>query len=391
MPGYIVEVDTTDGRQRFPFTIDQNRPLGRQVDQVLEELRQRGVLLAGGSNTELAILCSDRELDSTRTPAELELHPDMGLRLQMRPRRHAKVRVPLQRSAELPITRFRPKGWLVGPLAGLTGGWLAWVAVSLPTDAYSFGLDQRSADLVGIVLLGVAIGLCASVVDAFRRDESVVIAGLTGVVLGGLGGALGGAVGYLADGLASGVWRSASFGHRLTAWPLAGAVIGAIIGAGRSPDPLRAMRDGGAAGAAGGAAGVMFLSLPFVPFELSLLLAYSGLAAAIGWSRCALPLSRARAVLELESIAGRGHHPAFVHEWALQTGYRVLLRDAVDRHPGAVVVCEHSGCWIHRVSASGAPRVTAGGIPVTEAMLLLNGDVIELGVKRYRFRKMPAR
>ena len=84
MPTYHIDLVTERGLQRVPFTLDDDRPLGGQMRHVLEELRQRGLVLRGGPEDELMVIWNSREVDAEQTPQALRLSPLYPIELKMR-------------------------------------------------------------------------------------------------------------------------------------------------------------------------------------------------------------------------------------------------------------------------------------------------------------------
>ena len=68
MPAYAVEFTTERGLQRTQFTLDDDRPLGAQIRQILEELRGTGVVISGAAEDELSVVWGGRDLDTTQAP-----------------------------------------------------------------------------------------------------------------------------------------------------------------------------------------------------------------------------------------------------------------------------------------------------------------------------------
>ena len=112
MPAYSFDFATADGAQRVAFTLDDDRPLAPQLFQILEELRQRGLVIRGGPDEEIGAFWNGVDLDQARTPQELGLSPARQIELRMRPP-PAKA---APRPPEPPIVRFFAsrlwrKGW----------------------------------------------------------------------------------------------------------------------------------------------------------------------------------------------------------------------------------------------------------------------------------------
>ena len=67
MPAYSFDFATADGAQRVAFTLDDDRPLAPQLFQILEELRQRGLVIRGGPGEEIGAFWNGVDLDQART------------------------------------------------------------------------------------------------------------------------------------------------------------------------------------------------------------------------------------------------------------------------------------------------------------------------------------
>ncbi|HEX2095323.1 MAG TPA: hypothetical protein VHG28_23205, partial [Longimicrobiaceae bacterium] len=176
--------------------------------------------------------------------------------------------------------------------------------------------------------------------------------------------------------------------QRCAAWLLLGTGIGAAAGVRWwASEPRRAL-DGALHGAAaGGLAGVLF-SLGG-PADFWQALAFGVTGAGVGVGVCAPALRRSLAVLELETLDGRGVGLSRLREWGLREGTRVELRASrarASRAAAATVACEGGRCWI-------APAVAGAAVAVSGRLLdapaeLGSGDAVDLGSARYRFRRL---
>ena len=108
MPAYLIEFETDQGPQRRRFTIDQDRVLEPQVRQILEELNQRGTVLAGGPDQELGVFWNGREVSTGQTPAQLGLAPERSIELRMRPRRREAIRMEIAAPEPAPPRQAPP-------------------------------------------------------------------------------------------------------------------------------------------------------------------------------------------------------------------------------------------------------------------------------------------
>ncbi|HEX2091085.1 MAG TPA: hypothetical protein VHG28_01740, partial [Longimicrobiaceae bacterium] len=192
MPTYTVEFTTREGPQRGLFTIDHDRELGPQVRQVLEELRQRGLVIEGGPTDELAVFWNGRELDLNRSASEQDVSPRRELQFRMQPRRReAASRAP----APPPPTIHRillPRGAYAALLVGFAAGLLAWTATLPFRDLNRLIPTYARLDLLAGTILGAVVGAFVLGGDAARRDERIARGAALGVLLGLPGGAVGG-------------------------------------------------------------------------------------------------------------------------------------------------------------------------------------------------------
>jgi hypothetical protein len=367
MPAYSVEFDTAQGPRRLRFTLDPERSLGPQVHQILEEMRQRGVVLSGGPQDELGVFWNGADLELDRSPDALRVTPDRPLELRMRPR---PVRAPAAPN-EPPVRRHFPRSAYAAPLAGAAGALLGWLAASTLTELGPWLASYRTLDLAVAALLGAGTGLGVRVASALRRGAAGWLAGASGALVGALGGGVGAMLGtVLGEVLDPGYLLL-----RAILWTTVAAGIGGALG-GVEGGARRAV-DGAVAGAAAGAAGALLFSLAG-PAELWQALAFVAVGAALGCGLHTPALRRAQAVLGSDGD-DRGRMTLFrIREWALEDGRAVRLGD------DAVLRCDAGRCRL--VHAEG--RVTVAGIPIQGAHELRNEDVVEVAGARLRFRRL---
>jgi hypothetical protein len=385
MPAYAVEFTSREGPQRSQFTIDHDRELGPQVRQVLEELRQLGVMIEGGPEDELAVYWNGRELDLARSAAEQGVSPRRELQLRMQPRRREAV------SAVAAPARARglalPRGAYAAPLTGFAGGLLAWTAILPLRDLNRLISTYARLDLLAGAVLGAAVCACVLGGDARRRDERAAAGAAAGLLLGALGGAAGAGLGWwAADFLRHGA--TPYLVQRCVAWLLLGAGIGAAGGALWWAAEPRRMLDGGVHGAVAGVVGGALFSLGG-PADFWQALAFGVVGAGVGTGVCASALRRSLAVLELETLDGRWVGISRLREWGLREGTRVAVRapGARARASAATVACEAGRCWI---APSGGAAVAVGGRVLHAPAELGSGDMVDLGSARFRFRRLGA-
>ena len=208
MPAFAVEFLTEEGPRRAQFTLDPERELGPQVRQVLEELRQHGMVVAGAPGDELTVLWNGRELDLGATPAALGVTPQRALDIRMRP---AVRPAPPPAPAAIPSVRVRrfTRGAYAGILTGMAGGLLGWGASAWVRDLGPLLSTYTRLDLLVGAVLGAAVGVAVLGGGALRRQERVLPAAALGALLGAAGGGGGAALGLAASGLvADGAFRA---------------------------------------------------------------------------------------------------------------------------------------------------------------------------------------
>ncbi|HEY0015354.1 MAG TPA: FHA domain-containing protein [Longimicrobium sp.] len=384
MPAFAVEFLTAEGPRRAQFTLDPERELGPQVRQVLEELRQHGVVIAGGPEDELAVVWNGRELDTGATPAALGVTPQRALEIRMRPR----VRpAPAPPPAAVPvrIRRFT-RGACAGILTGMAGGLLGWGASAWVRDLGPLLSTYARLDTFVGAVLGAIVGATVLGGAALRRQERVLPAAVLGVLLGIAGGAGGAALGLAASGLAA-EGASGFRAGRVLAWTVLGAVLAAAVALGGARRTPRPVAEAAAWGALGGVAGGVAFSFSG-PGDFWQALAFALVGAAAGGGVSWPAVRRAAGVIETESVAGREPGLLGHREWALADGARVHVRGAGPGRTDAVVALADGRCWIGPVMQGEA--VVVGGRTLAEPAELRDGDRIDLGSARFRFRRLAA-
>ncbi|HJP56943.1 MAG TPA: hypothetical protein VJ847_07955 [Gemmatimonadales bacterium] len=283
MPSYLIEVTTERGTERHAFTLDDDRPLGPQVTQVLEELRQRGVLLRGGRDDELGVYWSGRELDRALAPAAQGVSPARPVELRMRQRT----------AAAPPVERRLPRGVLASAAWGYAGALVAWLVSGLWTDAGPLVSDYDRLDLVTMLVLGGATGAAVLAGAALRRRESVVLTALAGFGMGG-GGAFMAAL--LAVLLAGRVSIRGFVVARVLGWALAGGLAAPLLSLWAGFEARKVSEALVAGLMAGAVAGVAY-SLPG-PAELWQGFAFLAFGAGVGLAACGPALWHAAAIVD---------------------------------------------------------------------------------------------
>jgi len=375
MPAYAVEFTTERGLQRTQFTLDDDRPLGPQVRQILEELRGTGVVISGAAEDELTVMWGGRDLDTTQAPQQLGISPQRTIELHMKRR---------ARAAKIPaLAPFVPKGAYAAAVSGMAGALLAWFVCSTITDLSDALPTYARLDLAVGGMIGVFSGAFIAGSDALRRRGSVPLGVILGIALGLVGGVAGGAAGAGLGGLMAPRLTPAAFPlARIVAWGVLGAVLGLTLGMRWWQDDERRTVDGAGYGAIAGVIAGLLYSLPG-PSEFWQALAFAIVGAGVGAGVCAPALRRSVAILELERGSGGRIGLTRLREWGLLSGVTVPLER--DGSTAASVVCEASRCRIEPVA--GASGVRVSGKAVTAPIELVNEDRIAIGDAQYRFRR----
>ncbi len=375
MPAYTVDFATAEGPRRLRFTLDPERPLGPQVHQVLEEMRQRGLFLSGGPKDELGVYWNGANLELDRSPNALGVTPDRPLELRMRPRA-TRAAAPPQ---ELPITPHFPRSAYAAPLTGAAGALLGWLAASMPVDLGPWLASYRTLDLAVAALLGAGTGLGICAAAALRRGERAWLAGAIGIAVGAAGGGVGAMLGtVLGEVLDPGYLLL-----RAILWAAVAAGIGTALGLVEGGAPRRAL-DGAAFGAAAGAAGALLFSLAG-PAELWQALAFAVVGAALGSGLHTPALRRAHAVLGSDGHDRGRMRLLLIREWALDDGRAIPLFGAA-AEPAAILRCDAGRCQLAPVHPG--TRVKVAGLPLQGAHELRNQDVVEVDGARFHFRRL---
>jgi hypothetical protein len=370
MPAYSVDFATPAGPRRLRFTLDADRPVGAQVHQIIEEMRQHDVVLSGSPDDDLVVAWNGIDLQLDRTPAALGLSPDRAIELRMRPR-----------PAPLPIPAAFPRSAYAAPLAGATGALAGWLAATTLTDLGPWLPTYRALDVAVAALLGAGTGCGVRAAAALRRGGRVWLGGASGILVGAAGGGVS-AIGGIRLGV---VLDPGYLVLRVMVWVAIAAGIGAALGA-LEAGARRAL-DGAVYGISAGAAGALLFSLAG-PAEFWQALAFAVVGAALGSGLHTPALLRARAVLGSDGD-DRGRMTLFrIREWALEDGSAVPLFGAAAGSPAAVVHCDVGRCQL-TPTAGGAP-VRVSGVPLQAPRPLRDADIVEIGGMSLHFREIRA-
>jgi hypothetical protein len=379
MPAYAFDFTTAAGAQRLQFTLDDDRPLAPQLFQVHEELRQRGLILAGGPDDEIGAFWNGVDLDQTKTPKQLSLSPIRPIELRLRPPPQKAPR----RAPEAPIRPFMAKGWGVAALAGFFGALVAWVIASGFVDLGEVVDDYAQLDGVVAVLLGMGVGAMTLGAEAWRESRNPLLGALTGFGAGAIGGFLGAmGGGALRGALGISLSPLAFLATRVGAWALLGGALGAAVALPAVRRDGRRIIDGLVFGLGAGAVGGLVYCFPG-PSDGWQLAAFVLVGCGVSVGVTAPALQRSAAILELERA---GHRPVGVltlREWALDEQNGAQLSSG-----GASARVEWKGGRFAILPTEGSANVVVSGLPINTAIYLRNYDLIELGEMKYRFRRL---
>jgi hypothetical protein len=379
MPAYAIEFTTERGPQRFPFTLDDDRALAPQLAQILEELRQRGMVIRGGPGDEASATWNGQDLDANLSPAELGLSPIRPIEVRMR-RAAPKVAPP---APEPPPQPFLAKGGVAGAMAGMAGALIAWIIAGLWDDLGEVLFSYQMLDLATATLLGVLVGGAVGLADAARARRNIGIGMLLGAVLGVAGGALGGFLSVVLNGMIANDATTRGFVvFRIAAWAAVGLTIGLFAGLAHVKTDRRRVVDGLVWGLVGGLIAGLIYSLPG-PADLWNAVAFMLLGLSVGAGLSGPTLQRSLAILERENPGGGPFKLFGAREVGLLATSSVNVSDG-----GAQATVEPSqGGFVLR-PRGGAVQV--GGRAVGDSVRLRNGDAVDLGNARYVFRRMRA-
>ncbi len=361
MPSYVFEVATERGTERYPFTLDDDRALGPQITQVLEELRQRGVILKGGGDDELAAFWGGGELDLTRRAAEQAMSPARPIELRMR-QRSAPARTQ-------PADATLPKGVLASAAWGYAGAFAAWVIISRWTDTGAVITDYVRLDQATMLTLGALVGASALAGMALRQRRSVPLGFLIGLCLASAGAGIAASLALLLPAVVS---PRGFIVARVLGWALCGGLAAALLSLYGAVMDLRGSAESLALGlVAGAVAGVVF-TLPG-PSDLWQAVAFMAFGSGVAVAACAPALWHAAAIVEW--AGGRRRAGVLsLREWPVP-----------DR--GAVALAASRLAWHDgRVALHPAPSgASVDGLAVTQPVYLSEGPLSLDGVS-YRLR-----
>jgi uncharacterized membrane protein YeaQ/YmgE (transglycosylase-associated protein family) len=310
MPSYLFDVTTEQGVERHSFTLDDDRPLGPQVTQVLEELRQRGVMLRGGHDDELAVIWEGRELSQTQRPSQLGISPTRPVQLRMR-----------ERVAAAASDDSLPRGVLASSVLGYLGALVAWVLTGFWTDITSAISSYPRLDIATMFLLGASVGAAVLGGMALRTRGPVLLGTVAGILVGGAGAAVGAATVALLP--VTGSVRGFLL-LRLLGWTLSGVLTAACTGCYIRPLGWRRVGESALLGLLAGAIGGAVFALPG-PSELWQGLAFLAFGAGTGLAVGGPALWGARAIVEEAPTHGLVPSVVSLREWPVHEGSAIQL------------------------------------------------------------------
>ena len=366
MPSYAFDVTTEQRVERHQFTLDHDRPLRPQVTQVLEELRQRGIVLKGAPDDELGVFWRGGALDVAASPAALGISPAHPVELRMRPR--AVVAVP-------PAPPSMPKGILASIALGHAGAVVAWMITGLWADTGAVMPTYVRLDQLTMLVLGSLVGAAILGGAALRTRGSLALGLGAGVVLGGAGAVAGASIALALP------WSDsvrAFIVVRIAGWAIAGGLVALLLATFATKPAARRLAESFGLGLLGGAASGLVYALPG-PSELWQALAFASFGAAAGLAVAGPALWHATAIVELMP-AGGAPGVVSLRAWPVHEGTAVLI-------DGARVACHDGRLALYPAGAG----TTVAGRPVSEPVYLTESSTITVGDARLDLRLGAAR
>lgn len=350
MPSYVFEVATEQGMQRHSFTLDDDRPLGPQITQVLEELRQRGVILRGSRDDELGVFWSGRELDLARRASEQGVSPARPVELRMRERVAAPV---------APAAARVPRGILASAAWGYAGGFLAWLISGFWTDTGSVLATYARLDQATMGLLGGLVGAAVLAGAALRTRGSVALGLAAGFGLGAAGAVMAASGALLLSGAVS---LRGFVVLRVLGWSVGAGLAALLIAIYPAGTDGRRSSESLVLGLLAGAVAGTVFGLPG-PSELWQAVACLVWGSGVGIAACGPLLWHANAIVE-GAPARRAPGILALREWPVD-----------DRRPVAVGSARFAWQGNRLALHPGAAGAQVGGKQVTQAVYLADGPL----------------
>jgi hypothetical protein len=313
MPSYLFDVTTETGVERHSFTLDDDRPLGPQVTQVLEELRLRGVILRGSHDDDLAVIAGGRELNLAQRPAELGMTPARPVELRMR-----------ERAIDAIADRSLPRGVVASSVMGYIGGFVAWILVSFWTDTVGIISTYARLDVATMLVLGAVVGAAVLGGVALRTRGAILLGIVAGLLLGATGAAVAAA---LTVGMPSVESVRGFLLIRFLGWAIGGLCTATLLALYARPLAWRRIGESALLGLLAGAVGGALFALPG-PSELWQGLSFVSFGTGIGFAVGGPLLWNARAVIEAAPTSGLVPNVLSLREWPVHEGSAIALGQA---------------------------------------------------------------
>lgn len=382
MPSYQVTFATPDGPHATRFTFDDDAPLEVQVPQIVEELRLRGIVIQGAPDDELAVLWNGAEVDLRRSPRDVGMLVARPIELRMRPR-------PVQ-SHTIVAAGYLSKAGYASVVLGASAGLVAWLVGLLLSDISALPLSYAALDVILALMFGASVGGAITAFEAYRRFRPVLGSGLMGMLAGAVGGILGaGAALSLKELAGSGAAYGTLFTLRMVAWMLVVSGTGLTLTLLESRNAAR-LGVTALATIGGGVFGAIVYNFPGPTMLWQGVALLTG-GAAIGFAVVSWPLQAGRAFLEVEAIdrelVGVLAARTTVLTDQIQTPVGAVTRRGQLERPvayawfdGARVVVTPTESTV----ANGRGGARVGGAPLERAVLLGDGESIDVGDTRWR-------
>ena len=350
MSSYVFEVATEQGMQRHSFTLDDDRALGPQITQVLEELRQRGVILRGGRDDELGVFWSGRELDLARHASEQGVSPNRPVELRMRERAPASA---------APVEAGVPKGILASAVWGYAGGFVAWLISGLWTDTGGVLSTYARLDQATMGILGGLVGAAVLAGSAVRTRGSVALGAAAGFGMGAAGAVIAATGALLLSGMVS---LRGFIVLRVLGWAVGGGLTALLVSIYSAGIDARRSSESLALGLLAGAIAGTIFGLPG-PSELWQAVACLVWGGGVGVAASGPLLWHANAIVE-GAPARRAGGILALREWPVD-----------DRRPVALGHARFAWQGNRLALHPGAAGAEVGGKRVTQAVYLAEGPL----------------
>jgi hypothetical protein len=363
----VFDYISPDGPQREQFTLEDDGPIGRQVQRILSELRRRDVVLSGGRDEVLSIEWNGTLLDEAKSPRALGISPARPIELRMRPRPEQSIRIRAGARTAAPRSSFVPVGIISMAIAGALGAACAWTALAVMSNSADTAQDR---DAMAVLMLLGGVGLFTVLVQHGIARRLWV--GLLGVIVGApLTAAISvGLVGALLDGDIS------FLDQRLALFACVGALSAMTLSL-TAPtfESGWAVLESGGWGTVAGVVAAILMSLESLGVSSALAwpLLGAGIGAGAEWPR----LRRAAGICELLP-----EHRGILAALSMRS---FPVRDLVAQLEGGARI-ERVG---NQVLCDAPGGLSIGGIKTMGPAPVVNGDYVRAAGRLYRYRERP--